>query len=614
MKIFRQNCWRYVLAAYLLLWAMPAEAQKRPKDAPPIGPPTDWAKENLKGRVRSMSVYTQDMDNPSTDLGFAEKIHIYSPKGYVLARHSLDFRGTLLTDEVYKYDLQNRLCTLQRQSLRNLKFPNQNVYNTYNAEGLCTHTRYDYPDSSLWYNQANEYGKNKKIVRQLNISPKLDTFERRQWLYDEDGQPSEELHYLRQQLIGKWLYSYDAQRRLTEKHHYESDGTLSSVERYQYDSLNLRNITEIRDARGGIIQRDSHSYDERQRPLRVWHYEPDFVPPFELKLKTTTHYQHDDVRRTIVKTRHDADSALIDKVISYFNPQQKVFLRESVSPTGEILWHNTYTYDSTGTNQLTAHRHSSNIVETEELTIYGQRDAILEVWRFCRNPMQEPSSVDKYLYSDGGIFIQQSTYQLQQPFTLADYKKAGTKLMQEITLRRNDNTNCPIKKTIQTIQQPPPFAPDAAPDTTNIVFKYECDPKTTLVIRSTLYNKAEQPAEIISFKYNKKRLLLSDERQGFDESGKALPYTTLFEYDKFGNNIYVYQKNEKGKSLRRKNLFDKSGKLPLQQITYGEDGKTVVEKNIYEYTFDKQGNWTRRIYTRNGRVTEIVSRIFLYHP
>ena len=86
---------------------------------------------DLKGSVKSVSFYTQDISDPKMDLGFADKIWVFNPRGYLSVIHSLDYRGMIIGDEVRTYDVQNRVVRQQEQVVRNPKFPNQNVFKTY---------------------------------------------------------------------------------------------------------------------------------------------------------------------------------------------------------------------------------------------------------------------------------------------------------------------------------------------------------------------------------------------------------------------------------------------------------------------------------------------------
>jgi hypothetical protein len=591
----------YILAfsAVGSLWAQ----KKKPTEIEP----NDLIINKLLGKVKSVSFYTQDMDNPKTDLGFAEKIWVFNPQGNFQLIHNLDYRGMIIADEAFEYDMQNRLVSQQEQSVRNAKYPNQNVFNEYNADGLCMATRYEYSDSSLWYRQVNVYNAKKQLVKQWGISPKLDTFERREWTYDPSGTLGEEAHFLKNNLTEKFLYTYDDSARLVEKHHYEYDGSLARREAFGNNAGGKRIWAEIYDSRGRLLQRDTTIYDEQQRITQLLSYEMDDQQG-ALALRFATTYQYDDVRRTATKTRSDADNKLIDKVVSYFNAEQQVILRESMGADGSLLWHNKYEYE--GKNQTIAHRYSTNIVELDKSLVYGSRSKKIEVWYYSRNWSYQPSRVEKYTYNDQADLLQEATYLLKNVNDAATFKQAEQELFEQHTYLRDDNKNVVVGKSSLSVKMPPPFAPNAPRDTLTVNQYYTLHPKTNLITKIVVVDAKADTLEVIDYQY--KKTLKTQATRRIYQDGKAAAEAATTTYDKRGNELNISLKSPKGNHIVLKNTYDKKSGLLLQSFRYAED-KSVTEKTMYEYTFDKKGNWTRQIINRNDRVLQITRRIFTYY-
>ncbi len=606
-KKMRLNFTTFTLLAFAFCAGQSLMAQKKSA----IDLNSDLIINDLKGSIKSVSFYTQDMNDPKMDLGFAEKIWVFNPKGYLSVIHSLDYRGMIIGDEVRMYDGQNRLVRQQEQVVRNAKFPNQNVFKTYTKDSLCVSTRYEYEDSTLWYRESNFYNAKKQLVLQYGISPKLDTFERRTFAYDPDGSLGEESYFLQNKLLEKFLYTYNERGELTEKHRYEYDGTLGGRETYSYNADGKRVSFTNFDARGRKTQFDTLFYDEQKRQTEQLNYEFN-TETGDSALVFRTTYAYDDFRRTIVKTRTDVSGELVDKVISYFAADQQVILRESISASGEQLWRNKYEPVDTTTNQTIARRHSTNVVEVDKTTIFGANSQKAQVWTFSRNAMVQPSRVETFSYNNQNLLTAASTELLKNvrnPDSLAQAERA---LLESIELTYTENTNLLAQKTAKTVRQPPIYAPHLPADTQQLVYHFQYLPKKNTLAKMQLLGINGDTLEAINYTY-KGKLLLSALRISY-QNNIALPQAALTTYDKYGRELTVHIVEGNKKTLRQKNVYDKKTKLLLQSFLYDEDGKTLTEKTRREYTFDKKGNWTRLIINKNDRVSQIRQRIFVYYP
>ena len=566
---------------------------------------------DLKGSVKSVSFYTQDISDPKMDLGFADKIWVFNPRGYLSVIHSLDYRGMIIGDEVRTYDVQNRVVRQQEQVVRNPKFPNQNVFKTYTKDSLCISTRYEYEDSTLWYRESNFYNAKKQLVVQYGISPKLDTFERRTFAYDPNGSLGEESYFLQNKLLEKFLYTYNERGELVEKHRYEYDGTLGGRETYRYNADGKRVSFTNFDARGRKTQFDTLFYDAQKRQTEQLNYEFN-TETGDSALVFRTTYSYDDFRRTIVKTRTDASGELVDKVISYFAPDQQVILRESIAANGEQLWRNKYEPVDTTTNQTTARRHSTNVVEVDKTTIFGANSQKLQVWTFSRNPSIQPSRVETFAYNDKNLLSQTTMELLKNVASPDSFAQAERALLENIAFSYLENTNLLAQKAVKTVRQPPIYAPHLPADTQQVSYHFQYLPKKNTLSKMQLLAANGDTLEAINYTY-KGKILVSALRFSY-QNKQILPQAALTTYDKYSRELTVHIVQDNKKTLRQKNVYDKKTKLLLQSFIYDEDGKTLTDKTRREYTFDKKGNWTRLIINKNDRVSQIQQRIFVYYP
>jgi hypothetical protein len=571
----------------------------------------DLIANDLNGTIKSVSFYTQDMSDPKMDLGFADKIWVFNPKGYLDIIHTLDYRGMIIGDEVFSYDVQNRIVRQQEQTVRNSKFPNQNVFKTYRKDSLCISTRYEYEDSTLWYRESNHYNDKKQLVFQYGISPKLDTFERRAFVYDADGSLGEESYFLQNKLLEKFLYTYNERKELTEKHRYEYDGTLGGRETYNYNADGKQVSFTNFDARGRKSQFDTLFYDDQKRQTEQLNYEFNTETGDSALLFRTT-YGYDDFRRTIVKTRTDASGVLVDKVISYFNVNQEVILRESIAANGEQLWRNKYEAVDTTTMQTIAKRHSTNVVEVDKTTVFGANSQKTQIWTFSRNASIQPSRVETFSYNDKNLLSMTSVELLKNvtnPDSLAQAERA---LLENIAFSYIENTNLLQQKEVKSVRQPPIYAPNLPADTQQLVYHFQYLPKKNTLAKMQILAANGDTLEAISYTY-KGKLLVSALRYSY-ENNKILPQAALTTYDKHGRELTVHIVEGNKKALRQKNVYQSKTKLLAQAFLYDADGKTITEKTRHEYTFDKKGNWTRHIINKNDRVSQVQQRIFVYYP
>ncbi len=113
-----------------------------------------------------------------------------------------------------------------------------------------------------------------------------------------------------------------------------------------------------------------------------------------------------------------------------------------------------------------------------------------------------------------------------------------------------------------------------------------------------------------TYKYDNKGNMIEEKWQDFD-SFKTKKY--VYKYDNKGNIIEKYRYASDG-SLDRKSSYkyDNNGNMIKMKDSYHNDNAMLENKYTFEYYYDEQGNWTRRIQFENSIPKYILVREIKY--
>lgn len=132
----------------------------------------------------------------------------------------------------------------------------------------------------------------------------------------------------------------------------------------------------------------------------------------------------------------------------------------------------------------------------------------------------------------------------------------------------------------------------------NVVEKQYYDLNGTLFSKSIYrYDENDNPIEWIMYR-------------GRNEL--TLDSKMVYEYDEQGNHI-EFRQYDKDENLFGRLLFKHNeNKDVVEEIWYNEEGK-IYSKTEYQYEYDAQNNWTKKIEYKNGKPIRWVERIIKYN-
>ena len=138
------------------------------------------------------------------------------------------------------------------------------------------------------------------------------------------------------------------------------------------------------------------------------------------------------------------------------------------------------------------------------------------------------------------------------------------------------------------------------------VYKYD---KNGNRIEKSEYNSDEELKRKYIYKYDEKGNRI--EKSKYKSDGN-LRYKYIYKYDEEGNSIETskYKSNE-SLDFKFTNKFDENGNK-IESNKFNSEGSLKSEWN-YEYQYDEQGNWIKKVGFENGTPTYIREREFEYY-
>ena len=223
----------------------------------------DWVKDNLRGKVESITETSYSIDYSSNEIKKGNKMGTstiaYNKKGFKTESNSYYSNGEqetirtfengkLIEENYYNYD--GRLM-----SKKSFKYDNKG--------NLIEVNRHDRNDS-IRVSKANEYDKKGNLIEEINYDSDGNVSERINYRYDSRGNLIEQLKYdvYRNQTYED-TYQYDIKGNMTEQNTFHSNGNLFYKYVYEYDD------------KGNMIKYNGYDPDLGPQDGQSWDYEYD---------------------------------------------------------------------------------------------------------------------------------------------------------------------------------------------------------------------------------------------------------------------------------------------------------------------------------------------------
>jgi hypothetical protein len=312
-----------------------------------FGQKTDWQRDNLKGKVKSVSFYTNSKltKKRSYNLNGSEtSLKNYCPDNISsICSHDssiFDQRGNMV-----KYIDDNFIIEKKCDSTGNL------------IESIQSNKV-----STEIVNKSKFYYVNLKKVRSEQTNNRAGFNIVIDYSYDANGNLSEEKNTSTRQGIttkGKIIYKYDQEQNLIEKTESDNDGRMQYSYIYKYDSNKRKIEYQSRSFNGSSYTNynEYFKYDENGRLLESSHYE---LNGNELYKDANTF----DKEGNRIKKSHYYHDKLMSEIADTYNSAG--YLTEELEfQSGVLALKKTFIYDTTG-NMITAlHTDPKGIVKTK---------------------------------------------------------------------------------------------------------------------------------------------------------------------------------------------------------------------------------------------------------
>ncbi len=169
---------------------------------------TDWAKYNLKGKVKSFTNFSYEAIERFGKIEKGEKIDYdlgnfqikYNDKGNIIEENRYNLDGSLDEKSTYQYKYDTKGNKIEK--------------NEYNSDGSLSYKKVYKYDSKGNLIEGNDYYSNGKLDKNYKYDTKGNIIEENNYIYDGS-------------LVKKYTYKYDNKGNRIESNEYDSDGILN---------------------------------------------------------------------------------------------------------------------------------------------------------------------------------------------------------------------------------------------------------------------------------------------------------------------------------------------------------------------------------------------------
>lgn len=140
-------------------------------------------------------------------------------------------------------------------------------------------------------------------------------------------------------------------------------------------------------------------------------------------------------------------------------------------------------------------------------------------------------------------------------------------------------------------------------------YKYKYDDKNRLIEEDEYRSETSDKHKTVVNKYDVKGTLV--EVKNFDEKNQLIHHATMDNDELHVIDISYKPNGDINKMTNRKHKYD-SRSNEAEETIYDADGKVVL-KYIYEFEYDKAGNWIKKTIFENDKPVEVSERKINYY-
>ena len=309
--------------------------------------------------------------------------------------------------------------------------------------------------ASITITHCYDNGKRREVTYKFNVEGDVtemwgDSFgvydsDKRVYLYDESGNTSEILCYYHNELVSRYVYTYDAEGREIEHAAYNADDTLTSKTTTKYDEQGRRIRRIERDYDDQISQSSEYLYDDRGNLAEfakydntdgemlvkeIYQYDSDgelvvkelygyngvldvkfsrdkIVEEGKTLMRWTTYHYFDDgsifmLKRSVyddnrlLREESYMDDALTNMNIYEYDAEQRVTRVMSLSYGRELTREKLYRYDNDGRRVEMIERDGNGSLKRHRLYTYDSKGNVIEFETFDYVDIPSKHTISKY--------------------------------------------------------------------------------------------------------------------------------------------------------------------------------------------------------------------------
>ena len=265
------------------------------------------------------------------------------------------------------------------------------------------------------------------------------------YLYDESGNTSEILCYYHNELVSRYVYTYDAESREIEHAAYNADDTLTSKTTTKYDEQgrrirrierdyddqisqsteylydyrgNLAELTKYDNTDGEVLVKEIYQYDSDGEVLvkEIYGYNgvlhvkfsrDKIVEEGKTLMRCTTYHYFDDGSLFMLKhsvyddnrlLREESyvDDTLTNRDVYEYDAEQRVIRLTSLSYGSELTRERLYRYDNDGRRVEMIKKGGDGSLKRHELYTYDSKGNVIEFETFDYVNMPSKHTISKY--------------------------------------------------------------------------------------------------------------------------------------------------------------------------------------------------------------------------
>ncbi len=315
--------------------------------------------------------------------------------------------------------------------------------------------------------------------------------------------------------------------------------------------------------------------------------------------------KYDEKGNTTAVRSYDRKGKLIGEILYKYNARGKIVEQTSFQD-GRLPNIQTFSYDSTGKlveeaiykfgetlfrKRFYSYDSQGNL---QEINTFSPRDRLLEKKTFKYN--SENRKIEEAECNSEGKLLTKTVW---------EYDKQG-KLIRETRFEGE------VKKRVSRYN-----SRGQETETVHYQFDgklsssyfYEYDPEGNLTVKGTVsYNSRGQRTKKSVDKYDTQQNLIENAVYFYPAGDPG--WKTVYQYDNFGNLTQRKYYGSRGLEEEETLKYDPNGNLLERNIN--NIRKSRREVWTYEYEFDEQGNWIKRIDYRDGTAMYLVKREIEY--